>query len=52
MKKVINRIKFYIKDVDISNISEHAAGCAYYTMLAFIPLLLLILTLTKYFGID
>ena len=52
MKKVIYRIKFYIKDVDISNISEHAAGCAYYTMLAFIPLLLLILTLTKYFGID
>ena len=52
MKKVINRIKFYIKDIDISYISEHAAGCAYYTMLAFIPLLLLILTLTKYFGID
>lgn len=52
MKKIINRIKFYIKDVDISYISEHAAGCAYYTILAFIPLLLLILTLTKYFGID
>ena len=52
MKKVINRIKFYIKDIDISYISEHAAGCAYYTILAFIPLLLLILTLTKYFGID
>lgn len=52
MKKVINRIKFYIKDVDISYISEHSASCAYYTILAFIPLLLLILTLTKYFGID
>ena len=52
MKKVINRIKFYIKDVDISYIGEHAAGCAYYTILAFIPLILLILTVTKYFGID
>lgn len=52
MKKFINRIKFYIKNIDISYIDEHAAGCAYYTILAFIPLLLLILTLTKYFGID
>ena len=52
MKKVINRIKFYIKDIDMSYIDEHAAGCAYYTILAFIPLILLILTLTKYFGID
>ena len=52
MNKIINRIKFYIKDIDISYIDEHAAGCAYYTILAFIPLLLLILTLTKYFGID
>ena len=52
MKWFINRIKFYIEDIDISYISEHAAGCAYYTILAFIPLILLILTLTKYFGID
>lgn len=52
MKKIINRIKFYINGIDISYIDEHAAGCAYYTILAFIPLILLILTLTKYFGID
>ena len=52
MKRFINRIKFCIEDIDISYISEHAAGCAYYTILAFIPLILLILTLTKYFGID
>lgn len=52
MKKVINRIKYYIEDINISYIDEHAAGCAYYTILAFIPLILLILTLTKYFGID
>lgn len=52
MKRFINRIKFCIEDIDISYIGEHAAGCAYYTILAFIPLILLILTLTKYFGID
>ena len=52
MRKFINRVKFYIKNIDISYIDEHAAVCAYYTILAFIPLLLLILTLTKYFKID
>ena len=52
MKRIINRIKFYIKEIDISYIDENAARCAYYTILAFIPLILLILTLTKYFGID
>ena len=52
MKKFTNRVKFYIKDIDVNYIDEHAAGCAYYTILAFIPLILLILTLTKYFEID
>lgn len=52
MKKIFITIKENIKDINIKHIDEHAAGCAYYTILAFIPLLLLILTLTKYFGID
>jgi len=52
MKKIINKLKSIIEKIDISYIDEHAAGCAYYTILAFIPLILLILTLTKYFGID
>ena len=52
MKKLIDKLKFFVKKIDISYIDEHAAGCAYYTILAFIPLILLILTLTKYFGID
>ncbi len=52
MKNIYLKIKNIILNIDIKYIDEHAAGCAYYTILAFIPLLLLILTLTKYFGID
>ena len=52
MKKIFNKLKFLIEEINVSYIDEHAAGCAYYTILAFIPLILLILTLTKYFGID
>ena len=52
MKKIINKVKILMEDINISYISQHAASCAYYTILAFIPLILLILTLTKYFGID
>ena len=52
MKKTINKLKLLMEDINISGISEHAASCAYYTILAFIPLIILILTLTKYFGID
>lgn len=52
MKNIRTKIKDITKELSKSNISEHAAGCAYYTILAFIPFILLILTLTKYFGID
>ena len=52
MKKKIKKIQILIQDFDIGNLSESAAGCAYYTILAFIPLMILILTLTKYFKID
>ena len=52
MKELINIIKEILYRLKINNIDEHAAGCSYYTILAFIPLILLILTLTKYFGID
>lgn len=52
MKNFINKIKLLIKKNDISYIDERAAACSYYTLLSFIPLIILILTLTKYFGID
>lgn len=52
MKKIINQVKILTKNINKCSIDEHATSCAYYTILAFIPLLILILTLTKYFGID
>ena len=52
MYRLINKVKYLLEKIDISYIDEHAAGCAYYTILAFIPLIILILTLTQYFGID
>ena len=52
MKKVVNKFKLIMEDINISYVGQHAASCAYYTILAFIPLIILILTLTKYFGID
>lgn len=52
MKKIINKINSLMEDININYIDEHAAACSYYTILSFIPLTILILTLTKYFGID
>lgn len=52
MKKLINKIKIIIQSIDISYIDEYAAVCSYYTIFSFIPLILLILTLSKYLGID
>lgn len=52
MKKILDKINCFINILNEKHIGEYTANCAYYTLLAFIPLLMLILTLTKYFGID
>lgn len=52
MKNTINIIKELIKKIKNNNIGEYTAQCAYFTLLAFIPLLILVLTLTKYVGIG
>ena len=52
MKKLINKVKILMENVDITYIDEHAAACSYYTILSFIPLLILILTVVQYFGIN
>lgn len=52
MKKIINQIKILMEKISKNHIDIHTAGCAYYTILAFIPLIMLILTLTKYIGIE
>ena len=52
MKKIINFIQEILDKLKINHIDEYATQCAYFTILAFIPLIMLILTLTKYVGID
>ena len=52
MKKVINVFNILIDKLQKNHIDEYTAQCAYFTLLAFIPLIMLILTLTKYVGID
>ena len=48
----MNRMKNLLNKIKDNHIEEYTAGCAYYTILAFIPLMMLILTLTKYVGIN
>lgn len=52
MKNIIKKFKILLQNINIKNIDEHAAACSYYTFLSFIPLMVLILTLTKYFKIE
>ena len=52
MKKIINIIKTVLDKIKINHIDEYTASSAYFTILAFIPLIMLVLTLTKYVGIE
>lgn len=52
MKKVLKKSVQIFRIINRKHIGEYTANCAYFTILAFIPLLILILTLTKYTGID
>lgn len=52
MKKIIDKLNFLFDEINKSHIDEHAAACSYYTILSFIPLTILILTLAQYFGIN
>jgi len=52
MKKIIDKINCFLEDINKNYIDEHAAACSYYTILSFIPLTILILTLAQYFGIN
>ena len=52
MKKILKELKIFFKKMKENHIEEFTANCAYYTILAFIPLMMLILTLTKYVGLE
>ena len=52
MKYIIEKIQLFNKNLKEDHIEEYATQCAYYTILAFIPFLMLIITLIKYIGLE
>ena len=52
MNAIYKNIKNFFINMDKHHISEYTAQCAYYTILSFIPFLILIVTLIQYTGIS
>ncbi len=52
MKDIMKRVKLLSKNLKEDHIEEYATQCAYYTILAFIPFIMLIITLIKYIGLE
>ncbi len=48
----IRKIKSFLNKLEQDNISEYTAQCAYYTLLSFIPFIILLLSLIKYMNIE
>lgn len=48
----IEKIKLFMKTMKEDNVSEYAAQCSYYTILSFIPFIILVLTLIQYTGLE
>ena len=51
-EKIINEIGSLFEKMDKDHISESSAQCAYYTILSFIPFIILLLTLIQYTNIE
>lgn len=52
MKRLINKITIILEKINEKHIDQYTAQCAYFTILSFIPIVMLTLTLTKYIGIN
>lgn len=52
MKILFKNLKYYINIINNKHIGEYTSDCAYFTILTFIPLLIVLITLTKYIGLD
>ena len=52
IKKIYIITSNFIKKLSEDHISEYSAQCAYYTILSFIPFIILLLTLIQYTGIE
>lgn len=52
MKKIYFFAKKLIENLSKDHVSEYSAQCAYYTILSFIPFIILLLTMIQYTGIN
>ena len=52
LKTLQKKIRNLLNNMNQDNISESAAGCAYYVILSFIPFLILLLTLIQYTSLE
>lgn len=52
MKKIIEVLGNWIDEMNSKHIDQYTSQCAYFTILSFIPFVMLLLTLTKYLGIG
>ena len=50
--KLIEKVKKILRKLDEDHIGEYTAQCAYYTLLSFIPFIILLLSLIKYMNIE
>ena len=52
MEKIYSFAKKIIANLSKDNVSEYSAQCAYYTILSFIPFIIILLTMIQYTGIN
>ncbi len=52
MKKITEKIKRFFYKLKDDKVSECAAECAYFTILAFIPFIIFLISLIQYFNLD
>ena len=52
MKKIVNNFRSFLKKLEKHHVSEYSVQCAYYTILAFIPFVVLLFSLVQFTNIG
>lgn len=52
LKEKYNKVQVFFDDISNDHISEFSAQCSYYTILSFIPFVILLITLIQYTNVD
>ena len=52
MKKIYKKIEKLFANMSKDHVSEYAAQCSYYTILSFIPFIILLITLIQYINVN